>query len=155
MKKIRDQLGLYAKEREEFEQQRKVLEQEMNRGKQNMEKIRKGIRINPSSSLNEAADEEISIKRTKSWKVSRPDTVEQMKSPPTPSGPKISDWCYNSSLDSLPPILKSQEMYEDVRFLGRGSYGTVDLVKNREENKLSVAISPHPPSSVADMQRRH
>lgn len=158
MKKIRDQLGLYAKEKEEFEQKKRVLTEEMSKGKQNMEKIRKGIRITSSSpsttSTSTAAqtpaasssppschevipDEEILMKRIKSFKVNRPDTVEQqMKSPPTPTGPKISDWCYNSSLESLPPVLRSQEMYEDVRFLGRGSYGTVDLVKNKEENKL-------------------
>ena len=166
MKKIRDQLGLYAKEKEEFEQKKRVLAEEMSKGKQNMEKIRKGIRITSlspsttstsiststststatvaqtpsasSSSCHEVIpDEEILIKRIKSFKINRPDTVEQqMKSLPTPTGPKISDWCYNSPLESLPPVLRSQEMYEDVRFLGRGSYGTVDLVKNKEENKL-------------------
>lgn len=166
MKKIRGQLGLYAKEREEFEQKKKALEEEMNKGKQNMEKLRKGIRINTSSpsSMTET-DEDHSIKRTKSWKLSggsRPETaMEQMKFPPTPTGPKISDWCYNSSLDSSPPILKSQEMYEDVRFLGRGSYGTVDLVKNREENKLFGTLASTTssltslPDLLAGMQPRH
>jgi hypothetical protein len=129
---MKERFGNYAKEREEFEQKKKQLEEEMNAGKKNMEKIRRGIRLPGNEN-----DEEVSIKRTKSWRTSRPDTTEQLRSPPVPTGPKISDWCYvTNSSDPLPPILRSQELYEDVRFLGRGSYGTVDLVKNREENKL-------------------
>lgn len=141
MKRIKGKLGLYAKEREEFEQKKKELEEEMNKGKQNMEKIRRGMRMGGATSFNET-DDEISIKRTKSWKVSnRPDTsggggTSMTSQLPVPTGPKISDWCYNGSIDSSPPILKGQEMYEEVRFLGRGSYGTVDLMKNKEENKL-------------------
>jgi hypothetical protein len=146
MKKMKERFGNYAKEREEFEQKKKQLEEEMTRGKKNMEKIRRGISIRFTPSGNEN-DEEISIKRTKSWRTNRPDTTEQFRSPPVPSGPKISDWCYattNNSVggDPSPPILKSQELYEEVRFLGRGSYGTVDLVKNREENKLSALPMP-------------
>lgn len=54
-----------------------------------------------------------------------------------PSGPRISDWCYNAPLDSpAPPTVKSREMYENVRLLGRGSFGEVNLVKNVEDNKL-------------------
>lgn len=143
MQRIKGKLGIYAKEREEFEQKKKELEEEMNKGKQNMERIRRGMRAGgptttiPSTNTN---DDEILIKRTKSWKLTnnRPDTSGSGSSstPPVPTGPKISDWCYNGSLDSSPPILKFQEMYEEVRFLGRGSYGTVDLMKNKEENKL-------------------
>lgn len=54
-----------------------------------------------------------------------------------PSGPRISDWCYSAPLDSpAPPTVKSREMYENVRLLGRGSFGEVNLVKNVEDNKL-------------------
>lgn len=130
MKKIRGKLGLYAKEREEFEIKKKQLEEEMSKGKQNMDKIRRGFK------LDDGSEEEITIKRTKSSRI-RPDTTEQLKSPPIPTGPKISDWCYRiNDENTSPPLLKTQEMYEEVRFLGRGSFGNVDLVKNREENKL-------------------
>lgn len=54
-----------------------------------------------------------------------------------PSGPRVSDWCYSAPLDSpAPPLVKSREMYENVRLLGRGSFGEVNLVKNVEDNKL-------------------
>ena len=56
---------------------------------------------------------------------------------PVPSGKKISDWCYSADPNSIPPVIKGQQnLYVDVRFLGRGAYGTVDLIKNKEENKL-------------------
>ena len=54
-----------------------------------------------------------------------------------PSGPRVSDWCYSAPLDSpAPPQVKSRELYENVRLLGRGSFGEVILVKNVEDNKL-------------------
>lgn len=54
-----------------------------------------------------------------------------------PSGPRVSDWCYSAPLDSpAPPTVKSRELYENVRLLGRGSFGEVNLVKNTEDNKL-------------------
>ena len=53
-----------------------------------------------------------------------------------PSGPRISDWCFTGSLESSPPVVKSREMYENVRLLGRGAFGEVNLVKNLEDNKL-------------------
>jgi hypothetical protein len=54
-----------------------------------------------------------------------------------PSGPRISDWCYSAPLDSLAlPVVKTRELYENVRLLGRGSFGEVNLVKNLEDNKL-------------------
>ena len=56
-----------------------------------------------------------------------------------PSGPRVSDWCYSAPLDSpAPPQVKSRELYENVRLLGRGSFGEVILVKNVEDNKLLV-----------------
>ena len=53
-----------------------------------------------------------------------------------PTGPRVSDWCFTSSFDSMPPVVKSRELYENVRLLGRGSFGEVNLVKNVEDNKL-------------------
>lgn len=53
-----------------------------------------------------------------------------------PSGPRVSDWCFVGAMDSTPPIVKSRELYENVRLLGRGSFGEVNLVKNVEDNKL-------------------
>ena len=54
-----------------------------------------------------------------------------------PSGPRVSDWCYSAPIDSpAPPQVKSRELYENVRLLGRGSFGEVNLVKNVEDNKL-------------------
>jgi hypothetical protein len=144
--KLRGKLGSFAKEREEFELKKKELEEEMHREKQNMGKIRKGLRgndLNLSSCLDDDEDN-MNGKRLKGGNNSRSakmlstDSTEQLllKAPPIPSGPKISDWCYVGPIDSSPPVVKSQELYEDVRFLGRGAYGTVDLVKNREDNKL-------------------
>lgn len=57
-----------------------------------------------------------------------------------PTGARISDWCFVGSLDSQPPIVKSRELYEPVRLLGRGSFGEVNLVKNTDDNKLSVKL---------------
>ena len=54
-----------------------------------------------------------------------------------PSGPRISDWCYSAPSDSIAlPVVKSRELYENVRLLGRGAFGEVSLVKNIEDNKL-------------------
>ena len=71
-----------------------------------------------------------------------------------PLGTRISDWflskhilmhglfisygnrCYTGTLDSSPPVVKADELYDIVRHIGRGSYGDVNLVKNVEDNKL-------------------
>lgn len=138
--KLRGKLGSFAKEREEFEQKKKELEEQMHREKQNMGKIRRGLRGNDLNLETTDEDDEYygkRVKNSKSVKNSQNDSTDQLlKAPPIPSGPKISDWCYVGPLDSSPPVIKSQELYEEVRFLGRGAYGTVDLVKNREDNKL-------------------
>jgi hypothetical protein len=55
-----------------------------------------------------------------------------------PSGSRISDWCYTGSLDSAPPVVKTKDIYENVRLLGRGAFGEVNLVKNIEDNKMYV-----------------
>jgi len=53
-----------------------------------------------------------------------------------PSGTRVSDWCFTGSLDSVPPTVKSSNIYETTRQLGRGSFGDVSLVKNKDDNKL-------------------
>jgi hypothetical protein len=146
--KLRGKLGSFAKEREEFEQKKKELEEEMFREKQNMGKIRKGLRGNDLNLETHSIDDDDGVNRrnrsSKNLKNSLTDSSTELllKAPPIPSGPKISDWCYIGPLDSAPPVIKCQELYEDVRFLGRGAYGTVDLVKNREDNRLYEPITP-------------
>ena len=53
-----------------------------------------------------------------------------------PTGLRVSDWCFNGSLDSSPPVVKSNGVYESIRPLGRGAFGDVYLVKNIDDNKL-------------------
>ena len=66
-----------------------------------------------------------------------PSAMDSPSALPIPSAKKISDWCYTAGPDSTPPILKGpQDLYVDVRFIGRGAFGTVDLIKNKEDNKL-------------------
>lgn len=61
---------------------------------------------------------------------------QNLRPPAIPSGPKISDWCYTGALDSQPPTVKSNTLYETIRLLGRGAFGDVNLVKIPGENKL-------------------
>lgn len=53
-----------------------------------------------------------------------------------PTGLRVSDWCFTGSYDSMPPIVKINNVYENVRPLGRGTFGDVYLVKNVDDNKL-------------------
>ena len=61
---------------------------------------------------------------------------QNLRPPAIPSGPKISDWCYTGALDSQPPTVKSNTLYETIRLLGRGAFGDVNLMKIPGENKL-------------------
>lgn len=61
---------------------------------------------------------------------------QNLRPPAIPSGPKISDWCYTGALDSQPPTVKANTLYETIRLLGRGAFGDVNLVKIPGENKL-------------------
>ena len=149
--KLRGKLGSFAKEREEFEQKKRELQGEMDKEKQNMGKIRKGLRGNDlkiqSNDSDDGAgsnvEEEIGGRRIRGLKP-RKSAAETLtisteclpKMPPIPTGSRLSDWAYTGTVDSSPPVLKQQELYEEVRFLGRGAYGTVDLVKNRDNNVL-------------------
>lgn len=53
-----------------------------------------------------------------------------------PTGTRISDWAYTGELNSTPTVVKSKELYEVSRLLGRGSFGEVLLGKNIEDNKM-------------------
>ena len=53
-----------------------------------------------------------------------------------PNGARISDWVYTGAIDSTPPVVKTMDIYEIVRFLGRGAFGDVNLIKNLENNVL-------------------
>lgn len=53
-----------------------------------------------------------------------------------PTGPRVSDWTYVGSYDSDPPVVKSNTVYEVVRFLARGAFGDVNLVKSIEDSRL-------------------
>ena len=48
-----------------------------------------------------------------------------------PPGLRVSDWCFFGSLDSTPPVVKSHDIYENIRLLGRGSFGDVYLGKTK------------------------
>jgi hypothetical protein len=179
--KLRDRLAAIQKEREEFEKQKKELENEMHIGKQNIGKIQKGLRNNhiindpvltennlASSATNNGSSNNVrKLKKADTNNVSNSsnlggncnsplqrhndsslsiqspsdsNTAAMLQTPVMtniiPSGPRISDWCFTGSIDSSPPTVKSREMYENVRLLGRGAFGEVNLVKNTEDNKL-------------------
>lgn len=207
--KMRGRLASIQKDREEFERQRKELENDMSVGRNNMSKINKGLRNNvileepivvDSSIGNHSSHSIHSHGKSGTERPSHPSSrassngegyaglnspmnAGNSNSPMSagfaanhfysvgsnasnnnsnsnnngilntgaiagagvsgnqlgimPSGPRVSDWCYSASLDSpAPPAVKSREMYESVRLLGRGSFGEVNLVKNIEDNKL-------------------
>ena len=199
--KMRGRLASIQKDREEFERQRKELEADMNVGRNNMNKINKGLRNNaileepivieshksvgahagghhnhsskPSSDRNHhirsgsITDPQVNGNPSPTVGGSA-STISNAAYTPNgaavgagnhffvngsgannctatvtsmlnimPSGPRVSDWCYSAPIDSpAPPLVKSREMYENVRLLGRGSFGEVNLVKNVEDNKL-------------------
>jgi len=54
---------------------------------------------------------------------------------------RVSDWVLKDPdseerVQSQPPVVKSTEVYETVRTLGRGAFGDVNLVKNTDDNRL-------------------
>lgn len=166
--KLRKKMAGMAKEREEFELQKKMIAEDMKSmnsasslslSKMDSESAMSSIEGKLAS---EDHDDAPAVKRTISKGALRrnisgnsfrrisgenakasPDkhptsnSDKSDKQHPIPSGKKISDWCYTSPPDSMPPIIKGQQdLYVDVRFLGRGAFGTVDLYKNKEDNKL-------------------
>jgi NIMA (never in mitosis gene a)-related kinase 1/4/5 len=53
-----------------------------------------------------------------------------------PSMARVSNWILDENLDTAPPVVKTTQVYETVRLLGRGSFGDVNLVKSVEENRM-------------------
>lgn len=171
VEKMRGRLASMQKDREEFEKQKKELEEQMNIGRKNMDKIQKGLKNNvilndpelldaPSSAELNNTPKRMSKRDMKSFIAQGASqagggALSNMGASTSnglnlgdgnnaalsaqiiiPSGPRISEWCFTGPLDSAPPIVKSKEMYENVRLLGRGAFGEVNLVKNIEDNKL-------------------
>ncbi len=192
---MRGRLASIQKDREEFEQQRKALEEEMNIGRQNMGKIKRGLKNNEIVNEPILLTESTASSSTEQSKTTRgqpirkdsnnktgfkagdphntqtPNAQDHKSHAPSlfkehsnnashngapassssdanasmgpnsgaavlPSGSRVSEWCFTGLIDSHPPIVKSRELYENVRLLGRGSFGEVNLVKNIEDNKL-------------------
>lgn len=49
---------------------------------------------------------------------------------------RVSNWVFGEDLESSPPVVKQTDIYEQVRLLGRGSFGDVNLVKAVDDNRL-------------------
>eukprot|EP00607_Mallomonas_marina_P002406 CAMPEP_0182428978 /NCGR_PEP_ID=MMETSP1167-20130531/25198_1 /TAXON_ID=2988 /ORGANISM="Mallomonas Sp, Strain CCMP3275" /LENGTH=541 /DNA_ID=CAMNT_0024612247 /DNA_START=192 /DNA_END=1817 /DNA_ORIENTATION=- len=156
--KLRGKLDSYAKERQSFENKRRELEEEMAKGKQNMGKIRKGLRNNEikmETPLQVDIDVEFGRTDTEGRRlasralkrggnknaldspvISSPNIGSTKMAVTIPSTALLSEWAFTGSIDSTPPVLKSQDLYEFVRLIGRGAFGTVDLVKNTDDDRL-------------------
>ena len=68
-------------------------------------------------------------------------TPELTKSPSfdkyIPPTRRVSDWFFvTEDLSTKPAAVKTQDVYTTVRFLGRGAFGSVDLVKHNDDNRL-------------------
>lgn len=168
---MRNKLGNIAKEREQFEQKRRELEQEMSKGKATLGEIKKGLKNNTIGRSDTNDEEDKSPKPAKASPVPSngnrnrlsdaaarggdrgaggalspmmspvlspvgPGGVGGLAGSVIPSGPRLSEWCWTGPLDSMPPVVKEQTLYEVTRLLGRGAFGEVNLVKNREDHKL-------------------
>jgi hypothetical protein len=150
--KMRDRISHIAdKSREEFEMKMKELEGEMNKGRSNYSKIQRGLKnnevINDPTLVTEFENHSPSkIKTVKSSNTLKKPLAtpvasfneKALQDPANfmPSGLRVSDWCFNGQLDSSPPVVKINEVYESIRPLGRGAFGDVYLVKNIDDNKL-------------------
>jgi hypothetical protein len=159
--KMRGRLASIQRDREDFERQKKELETQMNIGRKNIDKIQKGLKnntiLNDPEMLQDIPSPDGNVRRlSKKEKtfvavgaalssVNLLATTGNGSSGASamndaqliiPSGPRISDWCFTGPLDSAPPVVKSREMYENIRLLGRGAFGEVNLVKNIEDNKM-------------------
>lgn len=157
--KLRDKLAKMNKQRVDFDSKTKELESHMELGFGNLEKIGKGIKshsLDPEL-LSTGDDPSLPILGSKSapspnakrksvasanasFSKDAPmfDGMRIVESYVMPPGLRVSDWCFIGSLDSAPPVvkLKSNDIYENIRLLGRGSFGDVYLVKNKEDNRM-------------------
>lgn len=157
-------LAKMAKDRENFEKKKAELAAEMSNSKNNMSRIKKGeaaivtetevipLPLQQSPSSKNKKDRESGSFRKLSIKSPSASSSSSSSSSTSsnnsnnnndnnlnliiPTGTRVSDWCFVSALDSTPPVVKSNEVYEILRLLGRGAYGDVNLVKNIEDNKF-------------------
>jgi len=169
--KLRGKLSQGQVDRESFEIKRKELEEEMAKGKQNLGKIRTGIRNNEFKMDTPLSvdTEETDSRNLKSSRIVKrgPSNKGNVDAPPMsspiqtgpikmqvtiPTSMMLSEWAFTGPIDSTPPVIKSQDLYEFVRLIGRGAFGTVDLVKNTDDNRLfatkTVLISDSESSAV-------
>ena len=156
--KMRARLESMAKEREEFEAQRQHLEREMKNssmGKISSTTTDKSDEPSPSQTPSQTPVNRL----RKSSRGSLSDSREQLSSSTqslpavagatlsltqaviVPSGTRVSDWAFSlaggeGNEDPAPPTIKVNEVYEQIRNLGRGAFGDVFLVKNLEDNKM-------------------
>ena len=156
---MRDRLASIAdKSREEFETTKRQLEAEMSRGRENIGKIQKGLRNNEiidqpiaaeiSNGNSETAKRRPKRSQTAVTKIEKSTDVDSSEVVMVPSGSRVSDWCFIGAIDSTPPVVKSAEVYESIRLLGRGSFGDVFLVKNVDDNRLLVKFEFQLPSQL-------
>jgi serine/threonine protein kinase len=158
--KMRAQLTKMQANREDFETTKRDLEVQVNRGKNNFGKIQRGLKNNeivdaPIETVEEVSPHPPTGKKghgnispkgrnAHTYSTMKPNANDAENSQNAegnnqitiPSGVRVSDWCYTAPLDSQPPMVKSNEVYEKIRPLGRGAFGDVYLVKNTEDNKL-------------------
>ena len=145
--KMRVKLEKLAVARERFEEKCKTLDADMAQGRSNMIRITRGLRNKEivDGAIEISYSPEKTQQKTHHKKVTKHVTttdfgdgsIESLQQlVVVPSGPRVSDWCFVGSYDSNPPIVKSNTVYETVRFLARGAFGDVNLVKSIEDSRL-------------------
>ena len=145
--KMRVKLEKLAVARERFEEKCKTLDADMAQGRSNMIRITRGLRnkeiVDGTIEISyspEKTQQKTHIKKatkhvtTTDFGDGSIESLQQLVV--VPSGPRVSDWCFVGSYDSNPPIVKSNTVYETVRFLARGAFGDVNLVKSIEDSRL-------------------
>ena len=145
--KMRVKLEKLAVARERFEEKCKTLDADMAQGRSNMIRITRGLRNKEivDGAIEISYSPEKTQQKTYHKKIVKHvtttdfgdgsiESLQQMVV--VPSGPRVSDWCFVGSYDSNPPIVKSNTVYETVRFLARGAFGDVNLVKSIEDSRL-------------------
>ena len=153
-------------DRDDFNKKKKELEAEMAASKNGMRRIQAGLKNNEiDQELIQSGTEHITSPANATARknttplgrkpsASSPSTRAPLFSPTAagsavgtgadalnppiviPNGARISDWVYTGAIDSMPPVVKTMDIYETVRFLGRGAFGDVNLIKNLENNIL-------------------
>jgi len=145
--KMRRKLELLKVARDRFEEKKNSLDADMAQSRANMIKITRGLRnkeivdgaIEVSHSPEKTAKQPTKkrvAKHAEAKDYVEGDISSLQQQVLVPSGPRVSDWAYVGSFDSDPPVVKSNTVYEVVRFLARGAFGDVNLVKCIEDSRL-------------------